>query len=152
MGKSSYMYFLSCLGTLNFELVPENEVQELIWEGLEADNTIYKVETDEALLQLQVILLDAMKRYWVPRFLLHFRRTTSKETMEILTRPVPGDLDYLNHERRLRCRFMFPTIYQVYFDLFLYICCNDISSLGSKMKHTLIFHIHTSVLAANRER
>ena len=38
--------------------------------------------------------------------------TPFQETLDILKRPAPCDLEYLNHERRLRCRFMFPTIYQ----------------------------------------
>ena len=35
-----------------------------------------------------------------------------QETVQILQRPAPGDLEYLDRERRLRCRLMFPTIYQ----------------------------------------
>ena len=100
-------------GCLNFDLLPEKDIHDHILKGLEEGDSIYKLETDDALLQLQVVLVDVLKQYWVPRFLLQFRKQASKETMDILTRPAPGDLDYLNQERRLRCRFMFPTIYQV---------------------------------------
>ena len=100
-------------GTLNFDLVPEDQVHEIVCQGLEADDAVSEVESDEALTKLQVVLLDAMQNYWVPRFILHFKQTACKETMEVLTRPVPGDLECLSQERRLRCRFMFPTLAQV---------------------------------------
>ena len=101
---------------MNFDLVPEDQVHEVVCQGLEADDSVSEVESDEALLRLQVVLLDAMKKYWVPRFILHFKQTASKETMEVLTRPAPGDQDCVSHERRLRCRFMFPNIFQVLAD------------------------------------
>ena len=106
---------------MNFDLVPEDQVHEIVCQGLEADDSVAEVESDEALAKLQIILLDVMRKYWVPRFILHFKQTASKETMEILTRPAPGDTECLIQERRLLCRFMFPTIAQVChpFDIFV---------------------------------
>ncbi|XP_052818181.1 uncharacterized protein LOC128244204 [Mya arenaria] len=99
-------------GVLNFGLVPgdiagsDNVHEELGPRVVEAS------ETDAALLELQGLLIAALKKYWLPRHLVRVVHTSTKETLDLLKRTAPGDTDTLSNERRLRCRFMFPTIYQ----------------------------------------
>ncbi|XP_060573658.1 uncharacterized protein LOC132731473 isoform X2 [Ruditapes philippinarum] len=99
-------------GILKFDLVPENEIQQKIMESV-TDTTFHAmIELDTALLKLQTILLNALKFYWLPRHLLHTLKVVNKEGLDILKRPAPVDKESLEHARRLRCRYKFPTIYQ----------------------------------------
>ena len=58
--------------------MPDLSVQEAVIDSLLTDNTVQCVDTDEAFLQLQTVLLDALKNYWLPRHLLHILKTTPK--------------------------------------------------------------------------
>ncbi|XP_053401949.1 regulator of G-protein signaling protein-like [Mercenaria mercenaria] len=99
-------------GILNFELVPDIDIHQQILDSVTDDTFNSFVESDAALLKLQAILLDALRKYWLPRHLLHIIKTVSKKTLNILKKPLPGDKEYVDLERRFRCRYMFPKIYQ----------------------------------------
>ncbi|XP_053401944.1 regulator of G-protein signaling protein-like [Mercenaria mercenaria] len=94
------------------DFVPKSDIHQQILDSV-ADNAFHCfVESDEALLKLQTIQLYALRNYWLPRHLLHILQTVNKETLDILMKPASGDVESIGHERRMRCRYMFPTIYE----------------------------------------
>lgn len=98
-------------GFLNFDLVPDEDTQQILDTATENISHSF-VASDESLLKMQEVLLNALRKYWLPRHMLHILSSINKETLDKLMRPAPGDVEYLDQERRLRCNFMFPTIYQ----------------------------------------
>lgn len=71
----------------------------------------YNAENDVAFAQLQKLLLTALRRYWVPRFLIHVIKITSKDILVLLKRESPGDFGLLTLAKRRRHRMTIRKIY-----------------------------------------
>jgi len=99
------------VGLFNFELVPERDMHDALLEAIAEGDAVYTVESDEAYIQLQRILLTSLRRYWVPRYLIHLLNYLPKDVLVILKRECPGDIGLLTQQRKRRCRMTFPRIY-----------------------------------------
>ncbi|KAK3086174.1 hypothetical protein FSP39_014682 [Pinctada imbricata] len=98
-------------GRLNFQLIPEAEVEKELISKVGCDPGPVIVESDEGLIQLQKILLAFLRRYWVPRYVIHLYNTLPKDSLSILNRETPFDITAQSRQRHLRCKLMFPRIY-----------------------------------------
>lgn len=99
------------LGKIDFELIPEREIQDEILKATSEMDILYMVETSDAFDNLQRILLSILRRYWVPRYFIHLYHTVSSETLSFLKKETPFDIGTLAQQRKLRCQIMFPRIY-----------------------------------------
>eukprot|EP00105_Crassostrea_gigas_P001305 XP_011413410.2 PREDICTED: regulator of G-protein signaling protein-like [Crassostrea gigas] len=98
-------------GKIDFELIPEREIQDEILKATSEMDILYMVETSDAFDNLQRILLSILRRYWVPRYFIHLYHTVSSETLSFLKKETPFDIGTLAQQRKLRCQIMFPRIY-----------------------------------------
>ncbi|XP_076113384.1 regulator of G-protein signaling protein-like [Mytilus galloprovincialis] len=98
-------------GKLNFELIPETEIQNQLIEDFGSGNGIYRKNSDDAFQQLQRLILAALRMYWVPRYLLNLLKTVSKKYLAVLKRGTPYDQRALQEQRQMTCNLMFPKIY-----------------------------------------
>lgn len=98
------MFFI-IVGTLNFDLTPDKEIEETLTHSLVSDNALVPVNSVDALFNLQQLLLVVLRRYWVPRFILHVLKTTPDDVIERLCQCSVGDLE---DERKTRCNYLFP--------------------------------------------
>ena len=56
----------------------DDDLDETQMDNLLGDTEIQSSSTDEALLQMQAVLLKALKTYWLPRYLIHVLQTTPR--------------------------------------------------------------------------
>lgn len=98
---------------MNFDLIPEEDLQDELIANFAAGNVIYRVNTEDAFKDLQRLILTAIRTYWVPRYLMSILRTTQKAFLAVLKRRTPYEKVALASQRQMRCRLMFPTIYDV---------------------------------------
>ncbi|XP_063441197.1 regulator of G-protein signaling protein-like isoform X2 [Mytilus trossulus] len=98
-------------GKLNFELIPETEIQNQLIEDFGSGNVIYRKNSDDAFQQLQRLILAALRMYWVPRYLLNLLKTVPKQYLAVLKRGTPYDQRALQEQRQMTCNLMFPNIY-----------------------------------------
>ncbi|CAC5396320.1 unnamed protein product [Mytilus coruscus] len=98
-------------GKLNFELIPETEIQRQLIEDFGSGNVIYRKNSDDAFQQLQRLILAALRMYWVPRYLLNLLNTVPKQYLAVLKRGTPYDQRALQEQRQMTCHLMFPKIY-----------------------------------------
>lgn len=105
------IFFNISSGKIDFELIPEREIQDEILKAVSKMDILYMVETSDAFDNLQRILLSILRRYWVPRYFIHLYHTVSSETLSFLKRETPFDIGTLAQQRKLRCQIMFPRIY-----------------------------------------
>ncbi|OWF50105.1 uncharacterized protein LOC110450805 [Mizuhopecten yessoensis] len=108
MSQAKYIVYQ---GKINFTLMSDKDVfDDIIHLALEGGKA-YNADTDVAFQQLHKLLLAALRRYWVPRFLIHVIKVTSKDILVLLKRESPGDIGLLTLSRRQRHRI---TIRQIY--------------------------------------
>ncbi|XP_033755035.1 uncharacterized protein LOC117337983 [Pecten maximus] len=108
LSKGKYIIYQ---GTINFTLMPDKDVFDDVLHRTLDGIQVYNVDTDVALQQLQKLLLTALRQYWVPRFLVHVIKVTSKDILVLLKRESPGDVGLLTLSKRQRHRM---TIHQIY--------------------------------------
>lgn len=66
------------LGVLNFDLVPAIDDNGKETPKKLRNRTVQGFDADEALINLHGLLLDCMIKYWLPRHLIHVRKTTKQ--------------------------------------------------------------------------
>lgn len=108
MSKGKYLIYQ---GAINFTLMPDKDVFDDVVQHTLHGLKVYNVDTDVAFHQLQKLLLTALRQYWVPRFLIHVIKDTSKDILVLLKRESPGDVGLLTMAKRQRHRM---TIHQIY--------------------------------------
>ncbi|CAC5396313.1 unnamed protein product [Mytilus coruscus] len=99
-------------GKLNFDFIPETHIQKELIQTFGRGNVIYRVNSDEAFRDLQNLIISAMKVYWVPRYILHLMKTAPKQCLAVLQRETPHDRMAIEKQRQMKCRFMFPKVYE----------------------------------------
>ncbi|XP_052061919.1 regulator of G-protein signaling protein-like [Mytilus californianus] len=98
-------------GKLNFELIPETEIQRQLIKDFGSGNIIYRKNSDDAFQQLERLIVAALRMYWVPRYLLNLLKTIPKQYLAVLKRATPYDQRALQEHRQMTCRLVFPKIY-----------------------------------------
>ncbi|KAK3603388.1 hypothetical protein CHS0354_009372 [Potamilus streckersoni] len=99
-------------GSLNDELLPDEEILVEILETIGFERKRLMLETEQSFLYFQQLLLLAMKLYWVKRYILHLELTTPFALMKTLSRRSAGEDENEVRERMLRSRMMFPSVYE----------------------------------------
>ncbi|KAL3860298.1 hypothetical protein ACJMK2_010437 [Sinanodonta woodiana] len=99
-------------GSLNDELLPDEEILVDILEAIGFETKRLMLETDQSFLYFQKLLLLALKLYWVKRYVLHLELTTPFALMKTLSRRSAGEDANEIRERMLRSRVMFPSVYE----------------------------------------
>ncbi|VDI26949.1 Hypothetical predicted protein [Mytilus galloprovincialis] len=96
-------------GKLNFDFIPEANIQMELIQTFGSGNVIYRVNSDEAFRDLQNIIVSAMKVYWVPRYVIHLMKTAPKHYLEVLNRETPHDKIAIEKQQQMKCKSLFPT-------------------------------------------
>lgn len=102
----------SLLGKLNFELIPEAALQDKLIEHVSSCRFVHRISTNQAYHDLQRLIMEALRTYWVPRYFIRLVKTIPKKSMAVLLkRELPFDNPALSEQKETRCGMKFPTIY-----------------------------------------
>lgn len=93
-------------------MIHEKDIEEEILAAVSHMDAQYTVDTLDAFDNLQIILLSALRRYWVPRYFIHLYHTVSPQTLAFLNNETPFDIyTLLPQHRKLRSPVSSPGIY-----------------------------------------
>ena len=71
-------------GNLNFNLINDDDVGDQQVDKLLGTMEVQCIYSDEALIYMQAILLNALKKYWLPRHIIHIMKNAPQ-----VKQPIP---------------------------------------------------------------